>query len=350
VTGPTWRCSACDTYNDAGLRACEICGTAKSVATAAAKSAPKPAAKRAPSGSARAGAKRTPPAKGTPKRKAAPKSGTAGGGSTSRPAAAKSTGGGTPFRAGPEMARLLPEIFHPDGSVKSTSPFDAAAGPRAWGRIGPTVADGGVIDLVADPRPGPAGKPRGPAAKPKTGTKATPEPTRTDEVLGCGCLLVIVAAVITGIVLLVLHWSAIVHWKGIFAHSGHPHPSASATPYPTTTASGPCPAPLAAMLPKTEPAGARLVAVYSRKDITEEYAFCETTDKRFHFFGREGDTSKPFGSSGPATKITGGFDVTSTDDATSVTTDFRFVGGKVAAYEKDKLKWEATIVPKASVD
>jgi hypothetical protein len=58
--------------------------------------------------------------------------------------------------------------------------------------------------------------------------------TRQDEILGCSCLFVIVALVITGIVLLILNWGA------IFGSAGHssppPTPTATATATATVTA------------------------------------------------------------------------------------------------------------------
>jgi hypothetical protein len=40
---PTWRCSACDTYNDAEASACTVCDTPREAATPAPVPAPTPA-------------------------------------------------------------------------------------------------------------------------------------------------------------------------------------------------------------------------------------------------------------------------------------------------------------------
>jgi hypothetical protein len=415
VTGPTWRCGACDTYNAAGERACEICGTDR---TAARPAAAEPAAKPAVEPGARdatgraaampvpkpAGGKPEPAARKpkpkpepSPKSKAAPLKGAASGGSsakrpggvTSARPAASGTGAGSGRGAGagagtgtgaehalddpglarllaelsrspalpegarppepratPEVARLLPDLFHPDGTLRRKG--EPGGGfPRAWGRIGPTVADGGTIDLVTDAasygtpaRKAPARKAPARKAAPRkgaaAGSRTTPEPTRTDEVLGCGCLVVIAAAVVFGIVMLVTHWGAIA------GHFGHPN--ASAKPTPTVTASGPCPASLAAKLPKAEAAGARLAAVYSRTDITEEYVFCENTAGPVYFFGREGGKSTAFGPPELATVVKGGYQV-GPPGAECV-----FQAGKLTYYDKGKEKWHAPYESKSSVD
>lgn len=395
-TGPTWRCSACDTYNAAAERACEICGTAKGaavgkpsaapaksvptpvskpepksvpkpVSTSAPKSSAKPPAKLVPkpaaakrrttpkrAGASGSSAKRPGPAKTTPAKSTSPKSTSSRSASAKPPAKPAGSGvrdaksadptwelarlleGKLPaetlfegadgkLRTLPELAVLMPEIFNPDGTFKTPGSYGGLAGSGSW--LGPTgdlardavLAETPWLKRAADPEP---------AVTPKPG----PAPTVGQEAFACGCLLIIAAAVVYGIVMLVMHWGAV---AGFFMRD---HGSGKASPSPTVTASGPCPAALDAKLPKKEAAGARPVAVYNRPDITEGYAFCRTTAGNVYFFQREGgvSSSAPFGNPLLATPVKGGYEVGSDTSTLDV-----FTSGTLRHYVKGKEKWHA---------
>jgi hypothetical protein len=152
---------------------------------------------------------------------------------------------------------------------------------------------------------------------------------------GCGCLLFIAAAIITPIVLLILHWSTVTSFV-----TG----SDSSKPAPTASASGPCPKPMAEMLP--EGTGARLVAAYSRDDLEERYAFCRTTAGKVFYFARAKE-GEPYGDPTEARESEGGYVVDFMPQGTS----YHFRDGGVTAYDEDgKEIWEGKLVPEATAD
>lgn len=228
MAGPTWQCSDCDTYNDAAVRVCHVCETPRAAVRrdapeppAGKKAAPKtPATKRAPA-TKKAAPTRRPPA-------------------ATKPAAAVKR---TPVtKSPPTSGRRTP----PDLRSGMTGP----SSPTVRGSAAPPLAMEALFGSSTAPVRTP---PR--------------EATRGELVAGCGCLLFLAAVVIIPIVLLILNWSAVTSFV-----TG----SVSSKPAPTASASGPCPKPMAEMLP--EGTGARLVAAYSRDDLEERYAFCRTTE------------------------------------------------------------------------
>ncbi|OWA03819.1 hypothetical protein B9W62_26510 [Streptomyces sp. CS113] len=154
-------------------------------------------------------------------------------------------------------------------------------------------------------------------------------------VAGCGCLLFLAAVVITPIVLLILNWSAVTSFV-----TG----ADSSKPSPAPSASGPCPKPMAEMLPAGT--GARLVAAYSRDDLEERYAFCRTTAGKVFYFARMKD-GEPYGDPTEARKSENGYVVDFVPQGTS----YHFRDGEVAAYDEDgKEIWTGELVPEATAD
>jgi hypothetical protein len=262
------------------------------------------------------------------------------------------------------MAALLPEVFRADGTAR---PEVLAGLFGADGRLKPeALEDVDFAELVAAalavPPPDVPTRRAG-AAKPAATTRSTGtasrtvkgdaatgtpgaarEVTRSDEILGCGCLLVLVGAVVTGIVLLIMNWSTV--W-GFFTPGHHGSPSgkatapASATPTATVPAGTPCPPELTRLYSGGE--GSGLVAVYERADPHEEYAFCEDRSGTLHYFGRT--VGKPFsGAPDPAKRIPGGFEVTY-----PATETFDFHDGVLTAYENGKKKWDDELTSKSSL-
>ncbi|MFE9703550.1 hypothetical protein [Streptomyces sp. NPDC005930] len=159
------------------------------------------------------------------------------------------------------------------------------------------------------------------------------EATRGEVVAGCGCLLFLAAAIITPIVLLVLHWSTVTSFV-----TG----SGSSDPSPAPSASGPCPAAMAALLP--EGTGARLVAAYSRDTLEERYAFCRTEAGKVFFFARAKE-GEPYGTPTEATESEDGYVVDFMPQGTS----YHFRDGHVVAYDEDGEElWKGELVPEAS--
>lgn len=341
MTGPTWRCSACDTYNAAAERTCEICGTARSVAVSG-PTAP-PTAPPVTGSAARSAAKSAGP---TSVPKAAPKPAAERKPTSKRAELARLLEGRLPsetlvegpdgeLRAIPELARLLPHVFHPDGTFRTPGADDFLAPSPPWaGPIGDILlSEDFLARAPARPKPAPGRLRKG--DEPLT---STPETTPRQEAFACGCLLLVVAAVVYGIVMLVMHWGAVIGFLG-HSHYGvldHRHRS-TASASPTVTASGPCPPVLEPKLPKAEAAGARLVAVYDRTDITEEYVFCRTTAGHVYFFQREGGvgSSAAYGTAFAASAVEDGYEVDST------TTRDVFASGALTHYSKGEKKWHA---------
>jgi len=406
VTGPTWQCSACDTFNAPGAAVCVVCDTARGAGPAPAASGKgTPASGKAPSArkppaAGKTAAKKTAAAgKASAKKPPAPRKAAARKATTARktPAAGKPArpgkGTGTPLGSGrtampgspvlplgddilsdpaapggirvtPELAALLPELFHADGTLKpavladdpDATFTDLAAGvlgttPPATPRRAPARSKPARTTRTARTTrsTGTAGAPRATATT--EGDAAAGEPparevTRADEILGCGCLLVLVGAVVTAIVLLVMNWSAV---RGFFTPGHHGRPAARATatasakPTPTATvlAGTPCPAELTSLY--AGGTGATLVAVYERADPHEEYAFCEDRSGTLHYFGRT--VGKPFaGTPDTAKRIPGGFEV-----VYPATGTFDFHNGVLTEYEKGKKKWDDALTSRSAL-
>ncbi|WP_159327386.1 hypothetical protein [Streptomyces tendae] len=301
VAGPTWQCSDCDTYNDAAVRVCHVCETPRAAIRrdapeppAGKKAVPKtPATKRAPATK-----------KAAPTKKATP---------TRRPPAAKKSA----------AAKRTPVTESPSTSGRRTPPDRR---PGMTGPSSPTVRGGAAPPLAMEALFGSS------TAPVRTPTR---EATRGELVAGCGCLLFLAAVVIVPIVLLILNWSAVTSFV-----TG----SDSSKPSPTASASGPCPEPMAEMLP--EGAGARLVAAYSRDDLEERYAFCRTTAGKVFYFARMKD-GEPYGDPTEARQSENGYVVDFMPQGTS----YHFRDGEVAAYDEDgKEIWTGELVPEASAD
>lgn len=234
-TGPTWRCSACDTYNAAAAGACEICGTARSAAAPAA--------------------------------------------------------GPVPKAAGPDIVALLPDLFNEDGTLKA----DRAA-ELAMAALPPVSGLGSMRgrerrEAVAELR-----------RRTEAAAMAAPEVTPGQEAFACGCLVVLVGALVYGIVMLVTHWGAVTGW------AGHTVGLGKASPSPTVTASGPCPPNLLGTLSAAQSTGARLAAVYRRPDVPEEYVLCRTVAGRLYFVQIDGTSPGRAGDPEAAKAIDGGYE------------------------------------------
>ncbi|MET7319639.1 hypothetical protein [Streptomyces sp. NPDC005549] len=331
VAGPTWQCSDCDTYNDAAVPVCHVCETPRAAVRADASGPP---ARKEAVPKKTAAAK-----KPSPKKTAAAKRAAA----TRKPAAAKKSA--TPKRT------PLTEL--PVTGGRRTPPrFDATGtgSPAVRGLVWecPLCAHRVVDGLRCDR----CGTRWSVAAKllPKEtrfreealfGTSPAPvrtppgEATRGELVAGCGCLLFIAAAIVTPIVLLILHWSTVTSFV-----TG----SDSSKPAPTASASGPCPKPMAEMLP--EGSGARLVAAYSRDDLEERYAFCRTTSGKVFYFARMKD-GETYGDPTEARASENGYVV----DFLPQGTRYRFGTSEVTAYDEDgKEIWKGELIPEATAD
>jgi hypothetical protein len=428
VAEATWRCPACDTYNGVALGACDICGTARPATPApggkhpdraSTADAPGPAAEPKPAHTASSAPKPTPKPASTPKPKPAPKP------KSPRPPGFAPVPAPTSrelleglirdpaafggVRATPELAAVLPELFHPDGRVRreisgldgllpppgsgatgrrtppkpparrtpaekapatpapartvpmrtvpkrKTAAERRAAAAASTGSTGSASSTGSTAS--AAPAAGTASRTSRAAAPPKTGARGgapggAPEYTTADTVIGCGCALLLLAAVVTGIVALVLNAGAVAHFFSHLGHASHAShaasPPAAPTPGGTVAPGTPCPAALTALI-DADPIdgalghtgkGATLAAVYQRHDGQEEYAFCRTSDGTLLYFGRT--VGKPYeGTPAGAKAISGGYEVDYPRDGTS----FRFTGGKVTAYKKDAKQWDRVIVP-----
>ncbi|QOV37711.1 hypothetical protein IM697_04615 [Streptomyces ferrugineus] len=313
MTGPTWRCSDCDTYNDAAVRVCDLCETPRREATAP----------RAASGAAsgpKSGEPRKPPVKKPPVKKPPVK----------KPPARTGTGA--------------------TGSRSVLSELDwvcAACGHRVAGRINcdacGTLWTPEVTTIVhGDPLYGSFRLPSSPPDDLVDSLlpKPTPrEPTRGEVAAGCGCLLFLASVVVTLIVLLILNWSTVTSFL-----TGSDSSEGSAKPSPTVSASGPCPKELAAMLPKGSASGARLVAAYSRDNVKDRYAFCRTeAGKVYYFFAKR--AGERYGRPTAAEKSGTGYLVRFSNSS------FRFRDLEVTAYDKGgKELWKEELTPEASAD
>lgn len=182
--------------------------------------------------------------------------------------------------------------------------------------------------------------------------------------IGCGCLLLVVAAVVTGIVLLVSHWDAMFGGSGSGSGSGSgygsPVPSdpaastsagapAKATATATVRAGTVCPEALLEVLPAKYREGTELLAVYRRTDGAEEYAFCHTSGGDFYFNDRPPGPSGTIEGASAAKRITGGFDVPVDGTGATGSVDYRFVSGKLTAYEGGKATWSTSYVSKSAL-
>ena len=329
VTAATWQCPACDTYNAAGAAACTVCETAK---PAVPVKRPAPASRATPA--------KTP----TPAKPAAPKSPAKKPAPTAKPAPGRdSVTSLASMRVSKDLAALLPELFHPDGTprrdltgtIGGTPSVDALARllsgtpPEHLAAYVPTPAKRTAVPKrAAAPTPVRISRP----------TATTPELTPGETAFTCGCLLVIVGALITGIVMLVLHWGSV--WDFVTRHhSSHP---AAAAPTATVRPGTPCPKDVAALLPSGTADGSVLVAVYRSTDMDEEYAFCADHSGDVYYFGHT--IGVAFAGAGhPATRISGGYRVAYAD------VSYEFRGTHLTGYVDGKKKSDDPIAPASSV-
>ncbi|SEG25632.1 hypothetical protein SAMN05216223_10471 [Actinacidiphila yanglinensis] len=274
MTGPTWRCAACDTYNGAVAAACDICGTARSESPAA----PAPTAGSGSAATSRtgsttgAGSKEGAGSKATPSKPGSKAAG-AKPGSRTGPAAGKraapdrsgiesmppdalsalsrilttgyeeGVGGaerlrglGWPpgLRATSDLVLLFPDLFHPDGTPRADTesgipfavPPPATSAPR--GRAASVPRSGSPRS--GSPRSGSARRRPPPSRTPRVGPDGKPVPKATvpQQIAGCGCLLVLVGGLVFGIVMLILHGDAIFDAAG--------PPGSRVAPVPAITA------------------------------------------------------------------------------------------------------------------
>ncbi|MET9353564.1 hypothetical protein ABZY14_11260 [Streptomyces sp. NPDC006617] len=330
VAGPTWQCSDCDTYNDAAVRVCDVCETPRAAKTVPKKAAPKKAAP-----------KKAAPKRPVPKKAAAAKKPAAAkkAAATRKPAATRKS---APAKRAPVTdlpatgGRRTPPGMRVDvtGTGSPTVPGLVWECPLCAHRVvGAMRCDrcGTRWSIAAKSLPEEAlfGSAPVPVRTPPR------EATRGELVAGCGCLLFLAAAIITPIVLLILNWSAVTSFV-----TG----SDSSKPSPAPSASGPCPKPMAEMLP--EGSGARLVAAYSRDDLEERYAFCRTGSGKVFYFARMKD-GEPYGDPTQARESEQGYVVDFRPQGTS----YHFRDGEVTAYDEDgKEIWQGELVPEATVD
>lgn len=336
MTAATWQCPACDTYNAARAAACTVCETAKPAApvarpaavaraTPARKPTPtagKPAAPRKPA----AARKPTPPAKPAPGR--------------DRVTSLAS------MRVSKDLAALMPDLFHPDGTPRrdltgtTGKPYEdalarllaGATPPEHLAAYVPTPAKRATAPKSTAPK-------RAATPAPARTSPATPAPELTpgETVFACGCLAVIVGALITGIVMLVLNWGSV--WDFVTRHHGS---HAAAAPTATVRPGTPCPKDLTALLPSGSADGAVLVAVYRSTAVDEEYAFCAERSGDVYYFGRT--IGVAFAGAGhPATRISGGYRVAYPD------VSYEFHGTHLTAYADGKKKSDDPITPASSV-
>ncbi|MFF7164200.1 zinc finger Ran-binding domain-containing protein [Streptomyces sp. NPDC008086] len=336
MTGPTWQCSDCDTFNDATARVCDVCETPRRAATAPKaasgptsaepgrtpprKSPPKRSPARTPP-ARKASAKKTPPAKKTA---AAKKAATA---KKATPA------GKPPLRTGIDLVGART-------SVAGLGWVCPTCGHRVAGYLTCDVCYTGwtpEATTTVRGRPLTGTTPR-PSATPDYRRPTPREPTRGEVVAGCGCILFIAATVVTLVVLLILNWSTVTSFL-----TGADSSKGSATPSPTVSASGPCPKELAAMLPKGTAPGARLVAAYSRENVKDRYAFCRTKAGKVYYFMAK-KTGASYGRPTVATRSGTGYLVRFPDSG------FRFRDLELTAYDKDdKELWKEKLTAEATV-
>ncbi|GHH07380.1 hypothetical protein [Streptomyces lanatus] len=333
MSGRTWQCSDCDTFNDAAARVCDVCDTPRREKVPEAAPEPKRPTPRSmpprktPPPPKRSTA-RTPPAKKTsPARKTAP---------------AKKT---APARKPPAPTGLTGSRYTvsgmgwvcPNCGDRVAGSFTCDTCYTGWTPEATTTVHGKPLTLTGSlSRPAPT------SPRPSTPEfpKPTPrEPTRGEILAGCGCLLFLASVVVTLVVLLILNWSTVTSFL-----TGSDSSKGSAKPSPMVSASGPCPKELAALLPKGSASGSRLVAAYSRENVKDRYAFCRTTaGKVFYFFAKK--TGEPYGSPTEAVKSGTGYLVRFPDSS------FRFRDLEVTAYDKDdKELWKEGLTPEAAVD
>ncbi|MFB7650552.1 MULTISPECIES: hypothetical protein [unclassified Streptomyces] len=327
VAGPTWQCSDCDTYNDAGVPVCHVCETPRAAIRRAAPEPPSPrkavprkavskkaaATKRAAAAKKTAPAKKSVPAKKSATAKRAPVTElpVTGGRRTSLDMRFDATGTGSPTVRGlvwgcPLCAHRVVDRLRCD---RCGTRWSTAATPL----LEDTLFGSTPLPVRTPPR----------------------EATRGELVAGCGCLLLIAAVIITPIVLLILNWSTVTSFV-----TG----SDSSKPSPAPSASGPCPKPMAERLP--EGSGARLVAAYSRDDLEERYAFCRTKTGKVFYFASMGD-GESYGAPTEARKSENGYVVNFKPQGTS----YHFQDGEVTAYDEDgKETWKGELVPEATAD
>lgn len=326
MTGPTWQCSDCDTFNDAAARVCDVCETPRRAATAP-KTAPGPTGGEP---------KKTPPEK-TPPRKTPPKRSPA-----RTPPARKRTPPAEkaapvrkpPLRTGIDLVGARSPVAGlgwvcPNCGHRVVGYLTCDLCYTGWTPEATTTVRGRPLS-GSTPRPSPT--PDYPRPTPR-------EPTRGEVVAGCGCILFIAATVVTLVVLLILNWSTVTSFV-----TGSGSSKGSATPSPTVSASGPCPKELAAMLPKGTAPGVRLIAAYSRDNVKDRYAFCRTkAGKVYYFMAKKSGAS--YGRPTAAVKSGTGYLVRFPDSS------FRFRDLEVTAYDKDdKELWKEKLTPEAAVD
>ncbi len=293
MTGPTWQCSDCDTFNDATARVCDVCETPRRAATA-------PRAASSPT----SGEPRRTPARKTP-----PRTGI------------DLVGARSPVTG---LGWVCPNCGH-----RVVAYFTCDVCHTGWTPEATTTVRGRPLTGTT-PRPTPT--PDYPRPTPR-------EPTSGEIVAGCGCILFIAATAVTLVVLLILNWSTVTSFlTGAGSSKGSP------TPSPTVSASGPCPKALAAMLPKGTAPGARLVAAYSRENVKDRYAFCRTKAGKVYYFMAK-KTGASYGRPTVATRSGTGYLVRFPDSS------FRFRELEVTAYDKDdKELWKEKLTPEAAVD
>ncbi|MET9964368.1 hypothetical protein ABZZ80_00180 [Streptomyces sp. NPDC006356] len=301
MTGPTWQCSDCDTFNDAAARVCDVCETPRRAATAPArKPEPRPEPRPAP--------KPKPKPRPKPKPTPSPRTGI------------DLVGARSPVAG---LGWVCPNCGH-----RVVGYFTCELCYTAWTPEATTTVRGRSLSSTT-PRPSPT-----PAFR-----KPTPrEPTRGELVAGCGCILFIAATVVTLVVLLILNWSTVTSFL-----TGSDSSKGSAPPSPTVSASGPCPKELTAMLPKGTAPGARLVAAYSRENVKDRYAFCRTKAGKVYYFMAK-KTGASYGRPTVAVKSGTGYLVRFPDSS------FRFRDLEVTAYDKDdKELWKEKLTAEATV-
>lgn len=308
MTGPTWQCSDCDTFNGAGARVCTVCDTPRGASEPPPGRKPTAAKKTTtPKKKTTAAPKKPPPAKKTAPAKKAPATGT--------PAAGTVVGTPLPRLHAPGLEWMCPVCHR---HVVEEIRCDTCG--TLWSRATTTTRS-----------PVHGGAPRAPG----TVRPTAPEPTRGEIATACGCLLFLAAAVVTLIVLLIVNWSSVTSFV-----TG----SDSSEPSPAPSWGGPCPKQLTEMIP--EGAGATLVAAYSREDLEERYAFCRArSGKTYYFFKPK--NGEPYGNPTEVKRSEGAYVV----DFFPQKTSYRFGDGELKAYDEDgKEVWNGDLVPEATVE
>lgn len=273
----TWQCGACDTYNHSGAVTCAVCETVR-------PATPPKAASAWPAAAAAARKKPVPPSRKKPAPAPPPPPGKkaaepAEPAETTGPAAAR---GPKSVRVSREIAALMPDVFHPDGTMRDRAelPGFITAAPFSdlLEELAPPDSDGVLLRPsrpAARTTPAPRRAAPGPAA---ATAPPAPEPTPGQTVFACGCLLVLVGALITGIVLLVLHWGAAWHAIGHRHHGSDATAAVTAKPAPdarptATVAPGtPRPKELVPLMPDGSGTGSVLLAVHIKDGHLTRYA------------------------------------------------------------------------------